>query len=124
MVLANAVYFKGSWKHAFRASATKVKPFYSTEEVQKVEMMHQRQFFRVAHLEGTDARAIELPYIVNIHWSLPYRTPNGRTNVISVAPEQATIDRFLNQPSTRHTLLTCPGCAMKQRSHCTWKLLA
>ena len=61
LVLTNAIYFKGSWKHPFDEEKTKKRPFTlaSGEEV-KAPLMRQTAKFRYADFDG--GKALQLPY--------------------------------------------------------------
>lgn len=61
MMLLNAVYFNGEWKHKFLGNMTYEKEFHGMEETVTVEMMHQgEESFK--YLEKGEIRGIELPY--------------------------------------------------------------
>ena len=61
MVLANAVYFKGQWQHAFEASRTEAEPFHvSADKKIDVQMMHQIEKFAYAHHDKV--RVLVMPY--------------------------------------------------------------
>jgi serpin B len=61
LILTNAIYFKGQWARAFRASATQPEDFHlDNGTTVKVPMMEQKARFAYAHLDGM--AAIELPY--------------------------------------------------------------
>lgn len=61
MVLVNAIYFKGSWAHAFDKSATHPAAFQRAQgKTVKVPMMHQTRRFGYGALG--DTAILELPY--------------------------------------------------------------
>jgi len=61
LVLANAIYFKGTWKAQFDAKKTEFAPFYRLDGSQvKVPMMRMKGHF--PYTEGMNYQAIELPY--------------------------------------------------------------
>ena len=61
LVLANAIYFKGTWKVLFDAEKTGPAPFHRLDGSQvKVPMMRVKEYF--PYTEGRDFQAIELPY--------------------------------------------------------------
>ncbi|NQT93467.1 MAG: serpin family protein [Lentisphaerae bacterium] len=61
LVLANAIYFKGTWKVQFDANRTEPAPFHRLDGSQvKVPMMRMREHF--PYTEGRNYQAIELPY--------------------------------------------------------------
>jgi len=60
-VLANALYFKASWKNAFSQRLTKQDTFYRNgQEQQSVPFMQETVSLR--HSESEDVAALELPY--------------------------------------------------------------
>lgn len=63
LVLVNAIYFKGMWKHQFRKSDTMKEPFY-TDAINSVEvdMMHVKDNFNYGFVEALNSEVIELPY--------------------------------------------------------------
>lgn len=63
MVLANAIYFKASWKNSFDKKATKQDTFYKNgrdQDKQTVQYMHETSSHR--HAESDDLTALELAY--------------------------------------------------------------
>ncbi len=61
MLLINAVYFNGKWRHQFDKNDTQDLPFYVTPEAPAdVPMMYQKEKFAVAGTEK--ATLVELPY--------------------------------------------------------------
>ncbi|XP_063832706.1 uncharacterized protein LOC135081854 [Ostrinia nubilalis] len=62
VLLANALYFKGSWKHSFDPKLTKGACFYSHGVCKNVAMMDMRAQINYAYIEELRAHALELPY--------------------------------------------------------------
>ena len=62
LVLANAIYFKGTWARRFDKSATSTAPF-DLAPGRKVEVPMMRQKGDVRYTENADFQAVELPYI-------------------------------------------------------------
>ena len=61
LVLTNAIYFKSSWGHPFKASATAPGEFrVSTIKTVKPQMMNQQ--YRFGYYEAGDLKALHLPY--------------------------------------------------------------
>lgn len=61
MVIANALYFKGTWKYQFDKNHTSEQDFNNSDGTKsKVQMMSQRNEFRVYF--GKDMDIVELPY--------------------------------------------------------------
>lgn len=81
MVLINAIYFKGSWTHPFKAHDTFEAPFYfdGTNSV-SVDFMRSKKFFKYGELEDLDAKALELSY-KNSDVSMLFILPNSRTGL-------------------------------------------
>jgi serpin B len=60
LVLANAIYFKGTWASQFQPNATSDAPFKANGSSKKVPTMHQKEHFGYA--EGEDWQALEMRY--------------------------------------------------------------
>jgi len=61
LVLANAVYFKASWKQSFNKGSTKRDTFYRNgQDEQTVQFMQESATLR--HASNDDVAALELPY--------------------------------------------------------------
>ena len=62
LVLANAIYFKSNWMHAFKESRTTQEDFtLSPGKTIKTAMMHQQRSF--GYLETDSFQSLELPYL-------------------------------------------------------------
>jgi serpin B len=65
LLLANALYFKGVWLHAFNQSDTYMQRFFmSNGKSIVVRMMHGSGTFQAGVLDNLGAKAILLPYQV------------------------------------------------------------
>lgn len=60
MLLMNAIYFKGDWRAAFKASETRTETFHGLRADVPVSMMHRAGGFRVGRTQN--ATVAELPY--------------------------------------------------------------
>lgn len=76
LVLTNAIYFKGQWKHAFAPTATQDAPFYrSPADTVTVPFMHQDETFSYGATD--DLQILELPYVGD-HLSMLVLLPRER----------------------------------------------
>jgi serpin B len=110
LVLTNAIYFKGSWKHRFDAQATRKAPFYLSDSEQvSVPMMSQEADF--GHADHGDLQVLELPYgrgalsmiillprsasgLADLERNLTEATLSAWTADLGVEAVQVTLPRF------------------------------
>lgn len=93
MIMLNAIYFNGYWRHPFPANETIVAPFFvdHTATAQPTEFMQQTgQFF---YLESTllDAQLLRLPY-KGRRFSMTLMLPNAATDPAAVDQLLARLD--------------------------------
>ncbi len=63
LILANAVYLKGTWEHPFRPRATRPQTFFPASGAPvQVPMMYQRRAFGYAVLPQQGVKLLEMPY--------------------------------------------------------------
>ena len=71
LVLVNAIYFKGLWKNKFDVRVTTKAPFHlNSKDSVEVDMMKQDADFPYADISDLSAKAIALPYLVSLSFSL------------------------------------------------------
>lgn len=67
MLICNALYFKGSWRHQFSKSLTRSGGFYiSPTEIVEVPLMETTDTFYFFESQDLDAKIIRLPYKVSV----------------------------------------------------------
>lgn len=65
MIIANAIYFKGTWRHQFPKNNTAVGGFYvSPSEIVNVPYMTTTDAFYYFESNDLDAKILRLPYKV------------------------------------------------------------
>ena len=62
MLLVNAIYYKGSWKHKFDKNLTQDKDFHVKENSKKQIKMMKKADFKVIYHEGQGFKLIRIPY--------------------------------------------------------------
>ena len=108
MYLINAVYFKGSWRDRFDASATTRSPFTRADgTVATVDMMHRTG--AVAYFQAAGARGVELPYGRGAYVMDIVLPENGRTLGDLVAGlDTTTWHQWLAAADTTEVVLSLP----------------
>ncbi|XP_063903064.1 leukocyte elastase inhibitor-like isoform X9 [Zophobas morio] len=90
LVLVNAIYFKGDWKHKFDKAATKTEPFYLNDvDSIDVSMMHTKKKFNYKSDEALDAQILEMSY-TNEDLSMFIILPNKRNGIAELEKKLAT----------------------------------
>lgn len=92
MILINAIYFKGNWRHKFNPLKTKKQPFYVNQnQVMYVDMMHTKERFRYSRIRNLDANILLLPY-KNSDFSMLIILPNERNGIGYLESKLASVD--------------------------------
>jgi serine protease inhibitor len=109
MVLANAIYFKGTWERQFDPKATKQRAFHLAGSSQKqVPMMERTGEF--AYQEGNGCQAVRLPYAgrrLGMYVLLPEAGSSAEKLLASLNGEMWQ-DKLLPQLKTRKGTLALP----------------
>ena len=81
LMLANAMYFKGKWQHAFNIDKTIQNCFYvDAAQCFNANFMENVNTYNNAYIGSLQAHAVELPYEVSI---LKYYTPLMILNMLA-----------------------------------------
>jgi serpin B len=109
MLLANAIYFKGSWDRKFDPKTTKERPFHLLAGgQQQVPMMQQSGEFE--YQEGNGCQAVRLPYAVRrlgMYVLLP--EPGSDVNkLLATLTDQVWQDQLLRQLLRRKGTIVFP----------------
>jgi len=109
MLLANAIYFKGSWDRKFDPKATKDRPFHLIGGGEKqVPMMAQTGEFE--YQEGNGCQAVRLPYAgkrLGMYVLLP-ESGSGLTKLLASLNERSWQDQLLRQLASRKGTVVLP----------------
>uniref|UniRef100_A0A8C3SRC7 Serpin family B member 11 n=1 Tax=Chelydra serpentina TaxID=8475 RepID=A0A8C3SRC7_CHESE len=63
LVLVNAIYFKANWEYKFEEKHTMPRVFrINQNESKSVQMMYQKDRFKIAHIQEMNAQILMLPY--------------------------------------------------------------
>lgn len=84
ILLTNALYFKGSWQHAFDPKLTKGACFHVQGVCKNVAMMDLRAQLNYAYVEELRAHALELPYEVRFLFPSGWFWVRQRTDVTDI----------------------------------------
>lgn len=69
LMLANALYFKGTWESAFDEKVTSKKCFHVNDNCISTPMMENEGEYKYALIDDTiSAQVVELPYQVYINY--------------------------------------------------------
>lgn len=73
LILANALYFKGKWKHGFNPKSTKDMNFASPSRGNVlVPMMQVSDIFNYNFDNTLNSHVVEIPYLVSIYRNLSH----------------------------------------------------
>ena len=116
MLLANAVYFKGSWDRKFDPQGTKDRPFHLREGGEKqVPMMQQSGEFE--YQEGNGCQAVRLAYAgrrLGMHVLLPEAGSNVN-KLLATLNDQVWQDQLLPQLRKRKGSIALPRLKLEYR---------
>ncbi len=102
LVLANAVYFKGTWTKRFEKEQTATQPFHVSAATQvSVPLMHH--FDEVKYTENAELQAVELPY------------SKGELAMVILLPRQVEGCGKLEGPLSPEVLARTLGALNRQR---------
>ncbi|HET7010615.1 MAG TPA: serpin family protein [Anaerolineales bacterium] len=107
LVLANAIYFKAAWLHAFEAEATSPEPFHLLDgSTVDVPMMHQEESF--SYSAGPGYQALELPYETGNMSMLIILPEEGQFPTVEQALNEGVLREIVEDLGSRPVVLTLP----------------
>ncbi len=108
LVLINAVYFFGSWEHAFPEAATADAPFHTeTSGDVTVPFMHQTRMLRYAEIDG--AQVLALPYRGHeLDMVLVLPAAGSPLADLEAGLDETTFSRWLSEPVRRNVKVSLP----------------
>uniref|UniRef100_A0A8C3SR55 Serpin family B member 11 n=1 Tax=Chelydra serpentina TaxID=8475 RepID=A0A8C3SR55_CHESE len=62
LVLVNAIYFKANWEYKFEEKHTITFCWSNDNPIKSVQMMYQKDRFKIAHIQEMNAQILMLPY--------------------------------------------------------------
>ncbi|KAG6462367.1 hypothetical protein O3G_MSEX013209 [Manduca sexta] len=83
MLVTNAMYFKGFWRHAFNRRLTRGACFYNRGKCQNVQMMDLQAKLNYAYIDNLRAHAVELPY-QDARYSMILLVPRDRDGIYTL----------------------------------------
>ncbi len=114
VLLANAIYFKGTWERKFDTNATKPGPFHlAAGGERQVPMMHQSGKFE--YQDGNGCQAVRLPYKggrLGMYVLLPEAGSSVEKLLATLNPE-VWQDKLLPQLQSRQGSLALPRFKLK-----------
>ncbi|KAL4708387.1 hypothetical protein ACJJTC_019623 [Scirpophaga incertulas] len=105
LVLANAVYFKGTWKTPFNKDKTEKADFYSNaQRTTKVDMMRLQSKFNYNDNQEIEAKVLEMPYTGG-DASFVVMLPNNKDGIVSLT-EKLTNAQVLERSASTFNYAT------------------
>ena len=112
LVLANALYFKGSWQYSFFEEATQPEVFHADDGDAMVDMMRQWETLRYA--EGSNYQAVELPYVGGNMSMVVLLPAEGAFDEFEQSLTSAAVDAIVSDLSTYQVNLSLPKFECEQ----------
>ncbi len=107
LVLTNAIYFNAAWQHPFDKNATSDAPFHLLDGKDiTVPMMRQTRSFN--YTEGTDYKAVELPYDGQELSMVILLPRNGQFKAFEEKLDAERVQSITGQMAHREVALTMP----------------
>ena len=108
LILANAIYFNGSWMHPFTDSATSQEPFTMLDGTEtRVDMMKMGQT-GLSYLQGENFQAVSLPYLSPDFSMLLLVPDEGQFSAIESTLDADHLSSILSQMQSNQVALQMP----------------
>ena len=114
LVLANAIYFLGTWEKPFEPSATRPEPFYGPRGVRDVPMMHRTGRYRLAAVGGAEGapgagvKVLDMPYQGGLTMTVVLPDARDGLGAVEAALSHELVGRWLDALAVARVAVSLP----------------
>ena len=108
LILANAIYFNGSWMHPFSEGATSQEPFTLLDGSETTVDMMKMNGTSLSYLQGEDYQAVALPYLSRDFSMLLVVPDEGQFTSVEASLDAETLLDLMGQMQSTQVKLQMP----------------